>query len=555
MDTTFEWTIVELTKVERESAQILLSSSAWSLDSQLISRQDYKIDARAREGNMSKSDGILIQGPPLSAKIPFVTVPQLLRQRARDHHAKTALIEAGSGRSYTYGNLDHLIGRFAAGLAAEGFRNGDTFVMFLPNLPEWPIAALGAMTAGGVVSGANSMATSSELAYQLRNANARFIMSIPQFLSTVREAANKIGGIKIIVLGDAPDAVSFGSLLTCADEEPRPIFNRNSLAALPYSSGTSGLPKGVMLTHENIVSNVIQFTQASGWTDTAVSLAFLPMFHIYGFTVGLLSGLMSGMTLVTVPRFEPEPFLRALQDHRVTHLAVVPPVLQFLALHPLVNSYDLSSLEVVGCGAAPLGPDLERRASERLKCNVGQGYGMTESSGVIAISYPDQIRLGSSGQLLPGTQARVVNPDTGDNAERGVPGEIWFRGPQAFKGYLNNDEMTSASVTADGWVRTGDIGYVDTDGYLFITDRLKELIKVKGFQVAPAELEALLYTHPLVADAAVISRTDARDGERPVAYVVARAQITPDELKEWVAQRVSEYKQLADVVFCFGSPG
>jgi 4-coumarate--CoA ligase len=175
---------------------------------------------------------------------------------------------------------------------------------------------------------------------------------------------------------------------------------------------------------------------------------------------------------------------------------------------------------------------------------------MTESSGVIAISYPDQYRLGSSGQLLPGTEARVVNPDTADDLERGVPGEIWFRGPQAFKGYLNNEEMTNATVTPDGWVRTGDIGYVDVDGYLFITDRLKELIKVKGFQVAPAELEGLLYAHPLVADAAVISRADSRDGERPVAFVVAREEIAPDDLKQWVAQRVSEYKQLADVVFC-----
>jgi acyl-CoA synthetase (AMP-forming)/AMP-acid ligase II len=192
----------------------------------------------------------------------------------------------------------------------------------------------------------------------------------------------------------------------------------------------------------------------------------------------------------------------------------------------------------------------QQSASERLKCNVGKGYGMTESSGVIAISYPDHFRQGSSGQLLPGTEARVVNLDTADDAERGVPGEIWFRGPQAFKGYLNNDEMTNATITADGWIRTGDIGYIDAAGYLFITDRMKELIKVKGFQVAPAELEALFYAHPLVADAAVISRTDARDGERPVAYVVARGEISPDDLKQWVAQRVSEYKQLGDVVFC-----
>jgi acyl-CoA synthetase (AMP-forming)/AMP-acid ligase II len=348
--------------------------------------------------------------------------------------------------------------------------------------------------------------------------------------------------------------VSFASLLACPNDEPSAFFDSETLAALPYSSGTGGLPKGVMLTHRNIAANILQFSQASGWPDTAASLALLPMFHIYGLTVVLLSGLLTGMKLVTAPRFEPEPFLKALQDYRVTHLAVVPPILQFLALHPLVNSYDLSSVEVVACGAAPLGMALEHKASERLKSDVGQGYGMTESSGVIAISYPDRFRLGSSGQLLPGTEARVVNPDSGADLERGVPGEIWFRGPQAFKGYLNNPEMTSETITTDGWVRTGDLGYFDDDGYLFITDRLKELIKVKGFQVAPAELEALLYTHPSVADAAVIGRADERDGERPVAYVVPRNELDKAELKNWIAQRVSAYKQLADVVLCEAIP-
>jgi acyl-CoA synthetase (AMP-forming)/AMP-acid ligase II len=258
--------------------------------------------------------------------------------------------------------------------------------------------------------------------------------------------------------------------------------------------------------------------------------------------------------LVTVPRFEPDAFLKALQDYRVTHLAVVPPVLQFLALHPLIDAYDLSSLQVIGCGAAPLGSALEQKAAERLKCDVGQGFGMTESSGVVAASYPGRFRPGSSGELLPSTQARVVDPATGADLQRGVPGELWFRGPQAFAGYWNDSKMTAATITSDGWVRTGDVGYIDGDGYLFITDRLKELIKVKGFQVAPAELEALLYTHPSVADAAVIGRLDERDGETPVAYVVARGQLDPEELKHWVAQRVSEYKHLGDVVLCEAIP-
>jgi acyl-CoA synthetase (AMP-forming)/AMP-acid ligase II len=502
---------------------------------------------------MSKVQSLIIEGMPLAEEIPAVTVPQFIRQRARELADKTALVEAASGRRYSYGALDQSIGRFAAGLAAHGLLPGDTLVMFMPNLPEWPIAALGAMEAGGVVSGASSMCSIAELAQQLRDANARFIVTVPQFLPTVRAALNEIGDMTVIALGDEPQTISFASILSCTNPEPAIATDADSLATLPFSSGTSGLPKGVMLTHRSMVSNVRQCDQAEALPASGVTLAFLPMFHIAGFIV-MLNGLAAGATLVTVPRFEPEPFLKALQEHRVTHLAVVPPVLHFLAMHPLIDTYDLSSLQKIACGAAPLGRALEQMASERLTCEVRQVYGMTEASGVITASYPGRTRRGSSGELLPGTQARIVDPVTHADLERGANGELWFRGPQAFQGYLNNPKMTAETITPDGWVRTGDIGYFDRDGYLFITDRLKELIKVKGYQVAPAELEALLYTHPSVADAAVIGRPDERAGEMPVAYVVARGGLDRQELKDWVAQRVGEYKRLGDVVFCESIP-
>ena len=268
----------------------------------------------------------------------------------------------------------------------------------------------------------------------------------------------------------------------------------------------------------------------------------------------MIYGLCIGATLVTLPRFEPESFLKALQDHRVALLHTVPPVLQFMALHPLVDAHDLSSLKLIVCGAAPLGGAMERRAAERLRCEVSQGFGMTEASGVVSISYPTKGRPGASGQLLPGTAARVVDLETGVDVEWGAWGEIWFRGPQAFRGYLNRPEETAATITADGWVRTGDIGHIDREGYLYITDRLKELIKVKGFQVPPAELEALLMTHPSVADAAVIGRPDERTGETPVAYVKSRCEIDPEALKTWVAARVVDYKRLGDVVLCDAIP-
>ena len=348
--------------------------------------------------------------------------------------------------------------------------------------------------------------------------------------------------------------MSFAHLLACPDPEPIIASDPDALAALPYSSGTSGASKGVMLTHRNILANFWQCLQARPFPTSAVGLAFLPMFHVFGFTVILIMGMASGVKLVTVPRFEPEPFLKALQDYRITHLFVVPPVLQFLANHPLVASYDLSSLQYVGCGAAPLGAALEQKAADRLRCELVQGFGMTESSAVVTTTYVDRIRRGSSGQLLPGTQARVVDPLTHEDAERGVAGELWFRGPQAFQGYLNDPKTTADTITPDGWVRTGDIGYFDEDGFLYITDRLKELIKVKGYQVAPAELEALLYTHPRVTDAAVIGRPDERAGELPVAYVVARDGLDVEELKSWVGERVGEHKQLGDVILCEAIP-
>ena len=503
---------------------------------------------------MSSAHAHIIEGPALEAGIPRVSLSQFIRERARQRPGAVALVEAASGREYSYGTLDHLIGRCAAGLAAQGFQPSDVLLMFAPNLPEWPIAALGALAAGGVVSGANPMYGVDDLAHQMRDAGARFVLTVPTFLATVRDAAAQAGGATIVVLGEAEGTLSFASLLACTDPEPAPTIPPDTLAALPYSSGTTGLAKGVVLTHGSIVANICQYNQAGSTPEGATVLAFLPMFHIFGFTVVTLCGLAAGCKIVTVPRFEPEPFLKAISTYRVSRLGVVPPVMQFLALHPLIDAFDLSSIEIIGCGAAPLGMALEKKVAERLKCKVMQGFGMTESSGCVAVTNPDRIRAGTSGQLLPCTQARLVDPATGSDVERGQPGELWFRGPQAFKGYLNQPQATAATIIADGWVRTGDIGTIDADGYLTITDRLKELIKVKGFQVAPAELEALLFTHPAVADAAVIGRPDDRAGELPVAYVVARGALSAEELKAWVAERVVAYKQLGDVVLCEAIP-
>jgi acyl-CoA synthetase (AMP-forming)/AMP-acid ligase II len=492
----------------------------------------------------------LIHSPFPALDIPAVSLPAHVREAARRHGERLALVDGPSGRSYTYVEFERLIGRCAAGLSRIGFKPGEVLLIFAPNCPEWAIVALGAMAAGGVVSGANAGYSAAELARQVQLSGARYALTIAPFLDTLREAAAGTACTGLLCLGPAAGAIDVFELLRGDDPEPAVTIAPGSLAALPCSSGTSGLPKAVMLTHANLVANVVQLDSVFESRDDVVSLAFLPLFHIFGFTVVLLGGLVAGRTIVTVPRFEPESFLGTIARHRVTELFVVPPIMQFLAAHPLVDAYDLKSIEFIGCGAAPMGCELADKVAARLGCTVGQGYGMTESSGVISCAPRRRQRSGACGLLMPGTVARLIDPETGRDAAPGEPGELWLSGPQFFQGYRDDAAATAATIDGERWMRTGDIARFDSDGYLYLTDRLKELIKVNGYQVAPAELEALLLGSPMVADAAVIGRPDERAGERPVAYVVFRGAPDPEGLRQWVAERVAEYKQLGAVVPC-----
>ena len=505
---------------------------------------------------MTQVATILIEAQPLNEPVPALTVPEFIRQRMRRDPAAVAMVDGMTGREIRCGELDRLIGRCAAGLAAQGFRPDDTLFICSPNSIEWVIVALGAMAAGGRVSGANPAYTVPELTHQMRDCGARFAFTLPALLDNVRQAAAATGCECLVIDGEAEGCVSLATLLASTDAEPAVPQNPDALALLPYSSGTTGLSKGVMLTHRAIVSNVCQTLQAMEWPDRGVVvLAFLPMFHAMGFALTTLCGLAHGSKLVTLPRFEPQAFLQAIATHRVTDLIAVPPVMQFMAAHPMLDQFDLKSLRIVGAGGAPMSAALEARVSQRLGVPCTQGYGMTEVTAVLTLGMtPATMRAGSVGRPIPGLQMRVVDPATGQDLPRGQEGELWFRGPQLFSGYLNNPQASAATLTADGWIRTGDLGHVDDDGFVFITDRLKELIKVKGMQVAPAELEALLLTHPAVADAAVIGRPDERAGEVVVAYLVARGALDIDALKAWLAERVAPHKQLADVVLVEAIP-
>jgi acyl-CoA synthetase (AMP-forming)/AMP-acid ligase II len=463
---------------------------------------------------------------------------------------KPALIDAPSGRSITYGELAPRVRRAAAGLAARGFRQGDVLAIYAPNLPEYAVAAHAALSLGGVVTTANPLYRPAELAGQLADSGARAIVTVPPFLGAAREAAAETDCRELYVFGEAPDATPFGALFQHGEDAPEVRIDPGDTAALLYSSGTTGVPKGVELTHRAIVANLMQSAIALdfGQDDTLVAVA--PFFHALGFTILLNTGLSVGATVVSLPRFDLEAFLQAIQDHRATTTIIVPPIALALARHPAVDRYDLSSLRFIGCGAAPLGKELEEECAERLGCLFHQGYGMTEATASIAISCmaePDLNRYGQAGILVAGTEARVVDPESGADLGTGGTGEIWIRGPQLMRGYLGRPDATAETIDAEGWLHSGDIGRVDADGRVFITDRIKELIKYKAYQVAPAELEALLCTHPAVAAAAVIGMPDEEAGELPTAFVVASGEVSDDELMSWVAERVAPHKRIRRV--------
>ena len=484
------------------------------------------------------------RSPDPELEIPERDVTSQVLGGAGGRGEKPALIDGPSGRALGYGELALLVRRLAAGLAARGFGRDDALGVFMPNATEYAVAFHGAAAAGGAATTVNPLYTASELCHQLRDAGARFLLTVPPFLDAALEAAEDAGVEEVLVLGGG---TPFGQLLGDEDEAPEPELDPSeAVAALPYSSGTTGLPKGVMLTHRNLVANLCQVQRCFPIEPEDVLIGVLPFFHIYGMTVIMNQWLMAGATIVTMPRFDLEQFLELIERHGVTRAYVVPPIALALAGHPAIDDHDLSSLQAIKCGAAPLGAEAVERIAERLGCFVSQGYGLTETSPVThMIRLEGENRPGTIGQPLPLTECRIVDPDTGEDVPTGERGELWIRGPQVMKGYLNNAEATQATIDRDGWLHTGDVATADEEGFFRIVDRLKELIKYKGFQVPPAELEALIVTHPAVADVAVVGVPDREAGELPKAFVVPAAEeIDPEELIGWIAERVAPQKRI-----------
>ena len=486
---------------------------------------------------------VVYRSPLPDVEIPDVSLTTFVLERAFEHRDRAALVEVPTSRTVTYGDLVDGIRCFAAGLSRRGFRKGDALAIYSPNLPEYAIAFHGVASAGGAVHPANPLLTANELRFQLSDSQARFVVTVPPLLEKAREAVEGTPVEDVFVIGER----SFAALLESEGEPPTvSIDPAEDVVALPYSSGTTGGCKGVMLTHRNLVANICQLGAHLGADEQTVALGVLPFFHIYGLVVVLNNTLRAGGTVVTMPRFDLEGMLGAIEEHGITHAFVVPPIVLALARHPAVEEHDLGSLSFVMSGAAPLGADLEQECIDRLGCKFRQGYGLTETSPVTHMvpHVAGAERLGSVGPPIPNSEVKIVDPVTGEPVGPGGRGEVWVRGPHVMKGYLANEAATAITVDADGWLHTGDIGLADEEGYLTVVDRLKELIKVKGYQVAPAELEAVLLTHPAVADAAVVPSPDEEAGEVPTAYVALRAECDADDIVAFVSERVAPYKRI-----------
>jgi acyl-CoA synthetase (AMP-forming)/AMP-acid ligase II len=472
-----------------------------------------------------------------------MSVPEIIEASVRQRPDKPALISA-DGPSYSFGEFWTGARGMARALQDAGIRKGDMVAIYAPNSVEYAVALHGALIASATVTTLNPLYREREVEHQLHDAGAKAVFTLKALVPVVDAARAHVPGVEHVFELES----AWEMARNAGEPAPVTIDPLRDVAVLPYSSGTTGLPKGVMLTHQNLTANIRQTLALEMTTEDAVVLDFLPFYHIYGMMVLLNCGLACGATQIILPRFEPEAALNLIQQHRVTDLYCVPPVVLALVHQPRLDEFDLSSLRFLMSGAAPLPPEVGRQAAGRLGCVVMQGYGMTESSPITHVNPLRAPREGSIGPSVSDTLAKIVSLEDEHELPPGEIGELWVHGPQVMRGYWNNPDATRETLTPDGWLRTCDIASADADGYVRIHDRKKEMIKYKGYQVAPAELEAVLMEHPGVRDAAVIPKADAEAGEVPKAFVVAKEPgLDLDAVAAFVAERVAPYKKIREL--------
>ena len=487
---------------------------------------------------------------------------------------KVAIVDGTTGLQRTFHDYHATTGGIAAAFSKDmGISESSTVAMYCPNHVDYLPVALATSLCGAKLTPINPLYTNLEVGVVLDRSRSSVLVAHVSKLDVALQCAKDSKYIKhvIVITDEKGEAIPEGTIDLDALRKHDGAFcqthhvvhksTQHHPFLLPYSSGTTGLPKGVCLTHDNIVANLLQCDEVEGiaFPPSHKLISPLPFFHIYAFTVSMMYCAWKGQTLITNSgRFDLEQFCKLVQEHKPQRAHLVPPILLGLAKHPVVDKYDLSSLRMLISAAAPLGQETEVAVTQRLpSCECKQAWGMSELSPIGTLNSDFNIKPGSVGPLVSSTVGKIVN-EQGQSLGPNQDGELLIKGPQVMMGYLDDSDRTEECLSKSGWLRTGDMARYDEDGFFYITDRIKELIKVRGYPVAPAELEALLLTHEAVKDAAVIQVKDEMSGELPRAYVVLKetaAAVAEIDLYEWVKERVASYKRLdGGVVFTDSIP-
>ncbi|KAG7301895.1 hypothetical protein JYU34_013315 [Plutella xylostella] len=513
--------------------------------------------------------GNVVKSPAKDILVPDVTLHEYVWKNLDKWPTKTAIVCGVTDRSYTYEQVYYHSRNFAAHLRKSfKIKDGDCIAVMLPNMPEYPAVVFGIMAAGGLATTINPGYTAHEVQRQLTLSEAKLVITTPEIAPVMKEALKIIQKDLPMITVTGPkieEAASFEELMNSKDVDKDILKEVRRVASdvclLPCSSGTTGLPKGVELTHRNIVANCEQqntelrhYELTTGSHQDSVVIV-LPMFHMFALSVAMVHKFSAGLRLVSLPSFQPQSFLDAMVKYRVSLMYTAPPLALFLGSHPAVSSKHFEHLNTILCGAAPLpGADVDnvfRKAGKEV--DFLQGYGLTETSPLATVSPPGCRDRASAGVAIPSVELRVVDAELrslGPDEE----GELLIRGPNIMKGYKDNPEANKEAFTEGGWFRSGDLARISDAGALYICDRLKELIKVKGFQVPPAELEAALKEHPGVLDAAVVGIPDDETGERPKAFIISQGNTTGKDILDFVNSRLAKYKRIKDLVFVDSIP-